>query len=180
MKLTSYGVYISGIIDLRYLARKCDALPGNLAMLSAEHLNVKLGEDHRLDEVRWKRNRKNSELKSVDVNYAAKSVRVLIELFKKFEEKLSPPSGDVHQFIDEHCSAYLNKLYRYPKSLQKQTNAVDGSQDRELVKPEIHLIRTVEECQAVVRLIREYVQALRPKWSRKYHCYCGNYYLKLR
>lgn len=166
MKLTTYGVYVAGIFDLRYLAEKCDSRdshPGNIAMLSIEHLNVKLGEDFRLDEMRWKRNRRIAE---VDINYAAKSVRVAIELFKKFEEKLSPGANDVHTFIDEHCSAYRNKLYRYQKSAQKQTEAANGSQERELaLKPEIHMIQTVQECQAVVCQIREYViiQILRSK-----------------
>lgn len=157
MKLTAYGVFVASVFDLQYLATKCDSKAWSLQQLSVEQLKVKLTENYRLEQARWK----GKHLTASDVNYAAKCVRVPIELFKIFEERLKDPSSDndVHKFIDEHCKDHLNKYYRKENLAKNQTAAnVDGVQNEKLLpKPIICMIATAETCKTALLQIREYV-----------------------
>lgn len=156
-KLTDYGVCVESVFDLRYLAKKCNSKELSLMELSTEHLKVKLNEDYRLERSRWKRN----NFSESDVNYAAKCVRVSIELFKLFEEKLKDPSSnnDVQKFIDEHCKQYLNKYYRSENLIKNGMPANANGAENEILlpKPSIRVIATAETCDVVVQQIREYV-----------------------
>lgn len=158
--MISYGVFVASVFDLRYLAAKCGSQAQSLRDLSVEHLKVKLAENYRLEQVRWKRN-----LAQGDVNYAAKSVRVPIELFKTFEEKLknSSSDNDVRKFIDEHCKGYLNKYYRRENLAKNQTaaNAEGVQNEKVLPKPSICMIRTAEECKTALLQIREYENSMK-------------------
>lgn len=160
-KLTVYGVLVGSVFDLRYLALKCDSRALSLPRLSVDHLKVKLSENYRLEQVRWKGNR----LKEADVKYAAKSVRVPIELFKLFEEKLKDPSADndVQKFIDEHCSRFLNKSFRAENLAKNETEGdVDAVQnERPCPKPSVCMISTAEKCEKALRQIQQYVLPLK-------------------
>ena len=157
MELTDYGVFVASVFDLRYLATKCGSQAWTLPRLSVEQLKVRLTEDYRLDQVRW--TRKN--FAKSDVNYAAKEVRVPIELFKIFEEKLKDPStdDDVRKFIDKYCKEYLNKSYRKEIAAKKET-AAEVQTEIILPKPRISLITTAEECKTAVEQLLSYVSSL--------------------
>lgn len=157
MKLTAYDVFVASVFDLRYLAIKCDSRALPLHILSFEHLKIKLSENYRLERIRWKK----TCLQESDVKYAAKSVRVPIELFKLFEEKLKDASSnnDIQKFIDEHCKEYLNKSFRTEHLAKNESAAnVDEVQTGKLLlKPTICMISSAEMCEEALRQIREYV-----------------------
>lgn len=156
MELTIYGVFVASVFDLQYLAAECDSKAWTLENLSIEYLKVKLKENYRMEQMRWKRNR----LAEGDVNYAAKKVRVSIELFKMFQEKLkgSSTDNDVQKFIDEHCKAHLNKYYRkeHVAKTKAEATVVEVQNERALPKPTISIIATVEAWQTALLQIREY------------------------
>lgn len=154
MQLTVHGVLVASVFDLRYLAIKCNLPPWPLMKLSVEHLKVKLSEDYRLEQVRWK----GKHVRDSDVKYAAKSVRVQIELFKFFEEKLKNSSAEasysLQKFIADHCKEHLNKSFR-SIGLTKNEATVNADGARILTKPEISLINSVESCGEALQQIRE-------------------------
>lgn len=156
MQLTVHGVLLASVFDLRYLAIKCGLQPWPLHKLSIEHLKVKLSEDFRLEQVRWK----GKHSRDSDVKYAAKSVRVPIELFKFFEEKLNGSSEDnsLQKFIADHCKEYLNKSFRTGNSAKNEAEVnVDGTQSEVLLtKPKICLINSEMKCEEALWQIREY------------------------
>lgn len=152
MQLSVHGFLLASVFDLRYLAIKCNLQAWPLTKLSVEHLKVKLSEDYRLEQVRWK----GKNLRDGDVKYAAKSVRVPIELFKFFMEKLKDPSSDdnsVQKLITDHCKEHLNKSFR-TENLAKNETAVNVDAAL-LPKPNICLINSVE-CEKALQQIREY------------------------
>lgn len=153
MKLAAYGVFVASVFDLRYLAIKCNAKPLPLAKLSVDHLKVKLVENYRLEELRLRSKR----LKESDIKYAAKSVRVPIELFKLFEEKLKDPSSNVRKFIDAHCKEYLNKPFRFENLDKSETPATtNGAENKRLLsKPSIYVVASAEKCKKALSQIRQ-------------------------
>lgn len=156
-KLTKYNIFVANILDLRYLAAKCNFQIGHLSALSAIHLDVKLSENNRLDQRRWYK-LKTSELDENDQIYAAMYVRASIELFKVFKKTItnSDSTNDVRQFINVHCSMYLNKFYKNRISTENEaTNNVQGIQ---LPKQQIEIIKNMEHFQFVLRMLREYVK----------------------
>lgn len=156
MQLAVYGVYVASVFDLRFLAVKCGSKPWPLPKLSVQHLNVKLSENYRLEQMRWR----GMHSSNSDVKYAAKSVRVPIELFKLFEDKLKDPSCDknVQKFIDDHCKEHLNKSFQF-ENLPKNESIVnvDEKQIKVLLpKPIICTVGSVEKCEKAIRQLREY------------------------
>lgn len=149
-----YDISVANTIDLRHLAKLCKYSASNLGDLTKTHLNTDIDSiDWRLKITDWKLDSFTRE----NVNYAAKTVHVVIELFKIFEEKLLEEkcSGDREQFI-ELCSSYLND--DYPK---RKSNSANGN--RENIQygklPDARCIRvasTIEECGAVVEELRRY------------------------
>lgn len=148
MKLVAYGIFAASVFDLRYLASKCNSQALSIAELSLEHLKVQLVNCNQGDQKRWMRKR----LTENDVICAANNVRVPIELFKLFEEKLSDPTSgkDVHKFIDEHCKEYLNKFY-------SNENLDENQMEKLLPEPSICMINTVEQCKTAVEQLLSYV-----------------------
>lgn len=146
-----YDFNVKGTIHLQYLANECNYLADSVEQMTKTHLNIDISPlDWRLQLTDWRR----KQLLSVDTNYAAKTVHVLIELFKVFEDKLLKEkcSGDWKQFI-ELCSPYLNE--EYPK--QESTVATNGEeivQFGTLPEPTIRVASTVEECRNVIDELR--------------------------
>lgn len=157
MKLTKYDIYVASILDLRYLAVKCNFQIGPLAALSATHLGVQLSENRRLEQRHWCK-QGTSELDENDKNYASICVRAAIELFKVFKKSLTNSNSidDVHQFIDTHCTVHLNKFYKTRKATE--TEVVSKVQNGiRLPKPKIEVVRGLESFKFVLRMLREYV-----------------------
>lgn len=164
VNLSKYGLYIENILDLRYLAQKCNYPPERLALLAANHLNVTLTENHRLDHKHW--TKPTDKLDIENVKYAAQSVHVAIELFKKFEIELTskhlpsntPISNGLQVFIKEYCKPHLNHIYQRKKDENVEATAIaDRGQIEWQHRREIHVIGNVNQCQAVVKKLRAYV-----------------------
>lgn len=110
-----YRLEVKGTLDLARLAKKCRYKGTGLANLAREVLNVKLplkkdGLIVRKLHSEWEKD----ELKDENIKYAANDVHVSIELFKKFEEKLSteiPAKNDnttnLQQFIHVYCTPHV-------------------------------------------------------------------------
>lgn len=162
VKLTEYGVYVASILDLRYLAQACNYRPNKLSILSREHLKIQLADHYlRLDRRRWRDRTINLDVRNID--YAAKIVRVAIELFKKFEnelmsKKLANTPNDVQTFINEYCKPHLNQVY--PNHIKKeslnQTIAAADQQKNVLTSQKVQIISNTKECQQVVGILRQY------------------------
>lgn len=157
IKLTDYGVRVASIFDVRYLAVQCNYKPLPLARLSLEHLHVRLNED-----------RLRSEHLYRDIEYAARIVRVQIELFKKFQEKLifdetapdTTPSVPIQKFIDEKCQPFLNKIYQFKReqrdeSKQPNTEDVKALAEELLRNQEVRVVNNAEDCRTVAGIIRK-------------------------
>lgn len=164
IKLTDFHVRIESILDLRYLAQKHNYRSYEfvqLGHLSKEYLNIKLGEAGRLKNSLWKK--RTNDLNKQNIAYAAKTARVAIGLFKKFEALDIPSSNaGAPKFIEEHCKNYFNKIYRYQKKdldENQATETVDQQKVPEselLHNQEVHLISNAKECQAIIKQLREY------------------------
>ncbi|XP_055322330.1 uncharacterized protein LOC129578178 [Sitodiplosis mosellana] len=166
IKLTDYDVRVESIFDLRYLAQKLDDRIDQsvrLKDLSKNFLDIKLFEFDRLANSHWKK--KTINLDTRNVNYAAKTVRVAIELFKHFEEKLvleNSSNEGVQTFINEHCKPHLNHIYRNrtkEAGQNQSTETVDKQtvQENELLSnPEIHVICNVEDCETMAEQLRKH------------------------
>lgn len=138
-----YDLKVAGTIHLQYLAEECDCRPGDLVQMTKTHLNIDIvPSDWRLRITDWKKDSYTDD----DVNYAAKTTQVSIELFKIFEEKLlkAKCSDDWKQFV-ELCSAYLNE--EYPK---QAPNIEYGK----LPEPTIRVASTIDECKQVIEELR--------------------------
>lgn len=110
-----YRLEVKGTLDLARLAKKCRYKGTGLANLSQEVLNVKLplkkdGLIVRKLHSEWEKD----VLKNENIKYAANDVHVSIELFKKFEEKLSTEDQvkngnktNLQQFIYQHCAPHV-------------------------------------------------------------------------
>lgn len=110
-----YRLEVKGILDLALLAKKCRYKGTGLANLAQEVLNVKLplkkdGLIVRKLHSEWEKD----NLKDENIKYAANDVHVSIELFKKFEEKLSAETPvenskktNLQQFIYVYCAPHV-------------------------------------------------------------------------
>lgn len=173
VKLTDYGVRTESILDLRYLAQKSNDRNHQsvqLGDLSKEYLKINLGENYRLKRENWKK--KRSHLNARDIEYAGKTVRVAIEVFKYFENEFTlknpcdtSPVNGLQLFIEENCKPHLNHICRYETKEENQKQGTDEADqpkvqetiDNELLAiQEVHLISNVEECQDIVQQFRKY------------------------
>lgn len=135
-----YGIRVSSILDLKDLARGCkcpsDSLKSNkikekkeitIQWLAKEFLNI---DTRTLD---WRLLMSDWTTMSLreEINYAAKTVCVMIELFKLFEEQLVAEKflGDRTKFLD---------LYRQP----------NREFEYKLPEQEILIVNDVQECRA--------------------------------
>lgn len=111
-----YRLEVKGTLDLARLAKKCQYKGTGLANLAQEVLNVKLplkkdGLIVRKLHNAWEKDSLDDE----NIKYAANDVHVSIELFKKFEEKLSaknPVENEnrtkkLQSFIYIHCKPHV-------------------------------------------------------------------------
>lgn len=166
--LINYDIYVASILDLQYLAAKCDFQIGNLSTLSATHLGVQLSENHRLEQKNWFK-KKTSDIDENDRNYAAKYVLATIELFKVFKKAItgSDSTNDVRQFIDDHCSVYLNKFYK--KSIfETETQAANKAPNEiRLPTPRIEIVDNIQQFKIVFQTFRKYVWALYTQMNQK-------------
>lgn len=145
-------------MDLRYLAQingrnHQTALLGDLAK---KYLKIELAENHRLKRENWKK--KKIQLNGRDIDYAAKTVRVAIELFKYLENE---SANQLQSFIDGSCKPHLNHIFRYEtkEGDQKQeTNEDDQPQvtTNELLPIKVHLISNYTQCRDILQQFREY------------------------
>lgn len=109
--LGDYDVRVSTILDIRQLAKKCNPLhfEMGLAKLTKEYLGEEIFKNHHVQR-HWEMNTLTEE----NVKYAANDVQASIELFKRFQEILTPkdefndPATHLKRFIDEHCRRYLD------------------------------------------------------------------------
>ncbi|XP_055322326.1 uncharacterized protein LOC129578174 [Sitodiplosis mosellana] len=163
INLSKCGLYVASILDLRYLAQQCNYPPESLALLSASHLKVVLIENHRLERKHW--TKPTNKLDIQNVEYAAKSVRVAIELFKKFENEIKSKNlyhvhdlrHRVQMFINKNCKPHFNHIYQKKKENENQTTEtvnVNVAQNDKPRNREIHVISNVEECRAVMKKLR--------------------------
>lgn len=173
VKLTDYGVRTESILDLRYLAQKYNVRNHQsirLGDLSKEYLKINLGETYRLKRENWKK--KRSHINARDIEYAGKTVRVAIELFKYFENEFNlknpcdtPFANGLQLFIEEKCKPHLNHICRYEtkeEDQKQETDVADQPKVQENIEnelfpiQEVHLISNVEECQDIVEQFRKY------------------------
>lgn len=161
VKLTEYGVNVASILDLRYLAQKCNYRPNKLSGLSKEHLKIQLSEHIRMEQRRWRDRTINLDVRNID--YAAKIARVTIELFKKFENELMSKerpntSNGVQSFISEYCKPHLNQVYpnQMKKEIIKQTIETVNQQKNGLTNQKVQIISNTRECQQVVGILQQY------------------------
>lgn len=110
-----YRLEVKGTLDLIRLAKKCQYKGTGLANLAQEVLNIKLplkkdGLIVRKLHSEWEKDK----LKDENIKYAANDVHVSIELFKRFEEKLSTKPlvesskrTNLQRFIYHHCTPHV-------------------------------------------------------------------------
>ncbi|XP_055322331.1 exonuclease 3'-5' domain-containing protein 2-like [Sitodiplosis mosellana] len=119
---SGYRLKVAGVMDLKYLAKKCKCKSQGIGKLSEEVLKVRLSHKEKgLLTQKIHKKWENDALDDENIKYAADDAHVAIELFKKFQEKLMQPttcSGDqtkdVQKFIDEYCMSYwTNKQKKY-------------------------------------------------------------------
>lgn len=148
-----YGVHVESAIDIQYLAKECKYPSNNLAQLSEKYLNIDIETlDWRLLHTDWRTNKCSHDA----INYAAKFVRVTIELFKLFEKKLLAEkySGDRIKFLDELCSSHSNE--NKPKTSEVVDEGQEINSTCTLPKQEIRIVSNAEECKDVAVQLRSY------------------------
>lgn len=162
IKLIDYDVQVANILDLRYLAHKCNYQPSKLGGLSEEHLNIKL-ENYStyLEHEKWAKSRNHVDIQAI--NSATKSVQVAIELFKKFEnvlmskESANTPDNSLQTFINEHCKPYLNKVFRNEKINEDVKRMTESEEEKELLRNQkVVIANNYKECQDAVKQLRMY------------------------
>lgn len=129
-----YDIRVASAIDIKDIAKEANCPSDSSDMLSKIYLNVDLQTlDWRILNSNWRTLSLREE-----IDYAAKSVHVMIELFKLFEMKLVAEkySGNRTKFIDGLCLK------------DKQYNT--------LPKQDIRIVNNAEECKAVIEQIRMY------------------------
>lgn len=163
INLIDYGIRVESILDLRYLAQRLSYRTNHVKLprMSVEHLKVKLEDDKMLEQMYWN---EHQRLTDSQIKYAAKRVRVAIELFKKFENELMLKESTNGVLSREHLLApYLNQVY--PNQGIKDGNSLTiESYERQraveqklLQNRKILLVSNTEECRAAVEQLREYV-----------------------
>lgn len=109
-----YGLVVNGTLDLARLAKKCRYKATGLANLAREVLNVilplkKSGLIVSKLHSKWEKETLDDE----NIKYAANDVHVSIELFKKFEEKLTAENRATNdnqtKNLQELISSYITK-----------------------------------------------------------------------
>lgn len=129
-----YGIRVSSAIDIKDIAKEANCSSDRSEMLSKIYFNVDLQTlDWRILNSNWKTLSLREE-----IDYAVKSVHVMIELFKLFEMKLVAEkySGNRKKFIDGLCLKD-NQYFTLPKQ-------------------DIRIVNSATECKAVVEQIRMY------------------------
>lgn len=111
-----YRSQVNGTFELSHLAKNCQYKSAGLASLAQEVLNVKLPYKKRgLVACRMYKKWENDTLDDENIKYAANDVHVSIELFKKFQEKLTtenPVKNDkqtknLQDFINQYCTPHI-------------------------------------------------------------------------
>lgn len=141
---------VASTLDLRKLAMECGSQSrSGLGHLAEEHLGVQLNKNRCICASNWEA----ETLHDIQIDYAAKDAQVSIELFKVFEKKLNPQTGDCNQkdhvqrFIEEKCAKYLNlKGMGDPDAKPKETINYFENQ-------EIRYVDTVDRCLESIKLL---------------------------
>lgn len=129
----------------------------SLGDLSKEYLKIELAENNRLKRDKWKK--KRIDPKSRDIEYAAKTVRVAIELFKYFANE---SANELQSFINGNCKPHLNHIYRYESEEGDQKQETNGADDQstvrknEFVPNQVHLISNSRKCRNILQQFRKY------------------------
>lgn len=116
-------------LDLKPLAKKCKFKADGLGSLSKEVLQVELEHKKRCKitheiHQKWADDTLNDD----NINYAANDALAAIEIFKKFQEILSPsnepdnPTKGVQLFIDEHCKSFMKNQPKAKKQNKDNAN----------------------------------------------------------
>lgn len=110
-----YRLEVNGTLDLVRLAKKCQYKGTGLANLAEEVLNVKLPfKKSGLVVTKLHNGWEKDTLNDENIKYAANDVHVSIELFKKFEDKLSKnlvkndnKTKNLQHFIHQYCTPHV-------------------------------------------------------------------------
>lgn len=144
-----YDIHVVNILDLRYLARKCQQGLHDLHRLAEAFLKVETRpDDWRLTVADWTSSFRTKH----EIRHAADLVHVMIELYKTLEKKLLDEtySGDRTKLFDELCAPNFNDDF---PSKKKANDKIEWTT---LPEQEICVVSTVEECKAAVEQLQKY------------------------
>lgn len=124
-----YSIRVASTLDLRYLADLALCVPGGLAKMSEDYLNIKLNKKSWGIHNCWE----SSTLNQKQIDYAAKDVQVAIELFKYFTNKLQTETMpnqpfNVQYLIDKYFALYFNVRY-YRRAPPDTSNSAENTID---------------------------------------------------
>lgn len=106
-----YGIRVDNWFDLRYMAVLAKCQPGKLRTMAENNLKLKLNDDCKVSD--WDANPLTDE----QIEYAENDVKVSIELFKYFAERIYDghpfrgKEGRIQYVIDNFCSKFSNLKY---------------------------------------------------------------------
>ncbi|KAJ6645409.1 Exonuclease 3'-5' domain-containing protein 2 [Pseudolycoriella hygida] len=163
LHLLEFNVKVANIIDLRYLAQSLNYPPLKLPGLSAQHLQIKLDDNSQLDRRKWTTDIK--VLKPSNINYAAKVVRVIIELFKKFENEWISRHKKLREVYcrTRYLATYLNQVFPNQNLRKKHTVRTVATVEQQRLQEQtifqnrtILLVSNASECRDAVKQLRDH------------------------